>query len=58
VAEAHGLGLLVVPWTVNEVADMQRLLAMDVDGIITDRPDLLRALLIDQRRTVRPGGFV
>ena len=45
VVEAQALGLLVVPWTVNEVADMQRLLAMDVDGLITDRPDLLRALL-------------
>jgi len=57
VAEAHALGLLVVPWTVNEVSDMHRLLAMDVDGIITDRPDLLRELLIDQRRNVRAGRF-
>jgi glycerophosphoryl diester phosphodiesterase len=58
VPEAHALGLLVVPWTVNEPADMQRLLGMDVDGIITDRPDLLRALLVDQRRGRGAGGLV
>ncbi|MGH8252549.1 MAG: glycerophosphodiester phosphodiesterase [Steroidobacteraceae bacterium] len=58
VAEAHRLGLIVVPWTVNEHQDMQRMLAMDVDGLITDRPDLLRALLVDQRRGIRAGGLV
>lgn len=58
VVEAQQLGLLVVPWTVNEPADMQRLLAMDVDGIITDRPDLLRSILLDQRRGVVGRGFV
>ena len=45
VAEAHALGLAVVPWTVNEPAQMQRLLAMGVDGMISDRPDLLRTVL-------------
>ena len=49
VVEAHELGLLVIPWTVNEPADMQRLLAMDVDGMISDRPDLLRDVLAAQR---------
>jgi glycerophosphoryl diester phosphodiesterase len=38
---AHSLGLKVVPWTVNEVADMQRLIELGVDGIITDYPDRL-----------------
>ena len=42
VAEAHGLGLTVVPWTVNSEGDMARLIDMKVDGIISDRPDLLR----------------
>jgi glycerophosphoryl diester phosphodiesterase len=46
VEEAHALGLTVVPWTVNETAEMERILAMGVDGIITDRPDRLRALLL------------
>jgi glycerophosphoryl diester phosphodiesterase len=39
VEEAHGLGLKVVPWTVNEPAEMARLVAMKVDGLITDYPD-------------------
>jgi glycerophosphoryl diester phosphodiesterase len=41
IAEAHGLGLSVVPWTVNEPADIARLLGWGVDGIITDYPDRL-----------------
>jgi len=41
VAEAQDLGLAVVPWTVNDPADMARLLAWGVDGLITDRPDLV-----------------
>jgi glycerophosphoryl diester phosphodiesterase len=45
VGEAHALGLRVTPWTVNEIADMERLLAWGVDGLITDRPDRARALL-------------
>jgi glycerophosphoryl diester phosphodiesterase len=52
VAEAHALNLRVVPWTVNESSDMVNLLAQGVDGIITDRPDRLRALLIQQGRAV------
>ncbi len=45
VAEAHALGLVVVPWTVNEPVEMERILAMGVDGMISDRPDLLRKIL-------------
>ena len=45
VGEAHELGLRVVPWTVNDPLDMQRIIAMGVDGMISDRPDLLRAVL-------------
>jgi glycerophosphoryl diester phosphodiesterase len=52
VAEAHALNLRVVPWTVNATADMADLLVQGVDGIITDRPDHLRALLIEQGRAV------
>ena len=43
IAEAHQLGLPVVVWTVNRPEDMARLIDLGVDGIISDRPDLLRA---------------
>ena len=42
VADAHARGLAVLAWTVNEPADMERLIDMGVDGIITDYPDRLR----------------
>ena len=46
--EAHALGLKVIPWTVNEPALMDRLIAWGVDGLISDYPDRLRAAM--QRR--------
>ena len=45
IAEAHALGLEVLPWTVNDVADMRRLIAAGVDGLISDYPDRLRAVV-------------
>lgn len=45
IAEAHGLGLPVIPWTVNTTADMERLMDLGVDGIITDYPTRLRTLM-------------
>ncbi|MCB0036636.1 MAG: hypothetical protein KDE51_21535 [Anaerolineales bacterium] len=44
IEEAHELGLQVIPWTVNEPALMRALLDMGVDGIISDRPDILLTL--------------
>lgn len=41
-AEARALGIIVIPWTVNETAMMNKLLDMGVDGIISDRPDLVQ----------------
>ncbi len=38
VREAQGLGLKVIPWTVNDPADMKRLIEWGVDGLITDDP--------------------
>jgi glycerophosphoryl diester phosphodiesterase len=40
--EAKSLGLRVIVWTVNEVPDMEKLIVLGVDGIITDYPDRLR----------------
>jgi glycerophosphoryl diester phosphodiesterase len=45
VQRAHELGLVVHPYTVNEPATMTFLLGLGVDGMFTDRPDLLRSLL-------------
>lgn len=44
VKEAHALGLSVLPWTVNQSADMRRLIDWGVDGLISDRPNLALAL--------------
>ncbi len=40
-AHARSLGLRLGAWTVNEPQDMKKLLALDVNAICTDRPDLL-----------------
>jgi glycerophosphoryl diester phosphodiesterase len=45
IAEAHDLGLPVIPWTVNTTADMESLMDLGVDGIITDYPTRLRTLM-------------
>ncbi|HET9110368.1 MAG TPA: glycerophosphodiester phosphodiesterase [Ktedonobacterales bacterium] len=45
VRAAHRLGIAVHVWTINERADMERLLDWGVDGLMTDRPDLLAEVL-------------
>jgi glycerophosphoryl diester phosphodiesterase len=45
VKAAHRRGLAVQPWTINETEDLKRILALGVDGINTDNPDRLFALL-------------
>jgi len=45
---AHRKGLQVHVWTVNDPAEMESYLDMGVDGIISDRPDLLRDLLMSR----------
>ncbi len=44
VERAHAAGAQVHVWTVNEPADMKRLLDLKLDAICTDRPDLLQTL--------------
>ncbi|HYM41457.1 MAG TPA: glycerophosphodiester phosphodiesterase [Steroidobacteraceae bacterium] len=44
IAEAHLLGIAVIAWTVNDAHEMADLMDMGVDGIISDRPDLLRTV--------------
>jgi len=45
VTEAHGQGLAVIPWTVNEQSRMHEVIDTGVDGLITDYPDRLRKVL-------------
>jgi glycerophosphoryl diester phosphodiesterase len=44
-SEARTLGLKVVVWTVNDPAAIERMLALGVDGIISDRPDRVRTAM-------------
>ena len=45
VRAAHEAGLEVVVWTANRPRDWKRLLAAEVDAIITDNPEALLAVL-------------
>lgn len=42
-------GFRVVPWTTNEPEKMRRLIRLGVEGIISDRPDLLQQVLKEER---------
>jgi glycerophosphoryl diester phosphodiesterase len=48
-AEARALGIKVIPWTINDPAMMAKLIDMGVDGIISDRPDLVQIELRKRR---------
>ena len=39
VKSCHKMGIKIIPWTVNEVGDMQKMISLGVDGIITDYPN-------------------
>jgi glycerophosphoryl diester phosphodiesterase len=45
---AHEAGLQVHVWTINQRSEMIRLLDMGVDGVLTDRPDILKDLLVER----------
>jgi glycerophosphoryl diester phosphodiesterase len=55
VSEAHALGLRVVVWTVNKREDMARMIELGADGIISDRPDLLREVAGEKGITLPAG---
>lgn len=54
ITDAKAKGLKVIPWTVNDVAEMKALIEAGVDGLITDYPDRLRAMLIEMKIEAPP----
>jgi glycerophosphoryl diester phosphodiesterase len=54
VAGLHAAGFRVVPWTTNDPAKMKALIALRVDGIISDRPDILQSVLAEEK-AAHPG---
>jgi glycerophosphoryl diester phosphodiesterase len=49
VDSAHRHGISVHVWTIDDAAEMERLLDMKVDGIMTDRPSLLKQVLLNRK---------
>ncbi len=48
VETAHAQGVQVHVWTINDPAEMIELLDLGVDGLVTDRPDLLKTVLVER----------
>lgn len=44
IKDCHAKGMKVIPWTINELQEMQRLKEMGVDGLISDYPNLYQEL--------------
>ena len=53
VAELQAMGVRVVPWTTNDPEQMRAVIRTGVDGLISDRPDLLQQV-VREERAARP----
>jgi glycerophosphoryl diester phosphodiesterase len=58
VSEAHRLGIAVHAWTIDDMDTMRTLLDLGVDGIMTDRPDVLVPLLAERDQNPLTGSKV
>jgi glycerophosphoryl diester phosphodiesterase len=52
---AHGAGVAVHAWTIDDPAEMGRLVELGVDGVMSDRPAVLAGVLSAAGATYRPG---
>ena len=55
VAELERMGVRIYPWTTNDPEAMRAIIRSGVDGLISDRPDLLQKVLAEER-AANPGG--
>jgi glycerophosphoryl diester phosphodiesterase len=53
IADAHRADLLVATWTVDDANEMRRVIAAGADGVMTDFPDRLMAIVEDSQKTAR-----
>jgi len=48
ISELHQAGFRVIPWTTNRATTMRKLIALRVEGMISDRPDILQSVLREE----------
>lgn len=47
ISDFQSKGFKIIPWTINEISDMEQIMSLEVDGIITDYPDRLINLIAE-----------